>query len=55
MHKYMCVQTHAGNLAKIQAAKAFSAPELMCSLVCNTVDKVLLQNSSCDTQIHPGM
>lgn len=36
----MCVYKHAHtqNLAKIQAAKAFSVPELMCSLVCNLVD-----------------
>lgn len=31
MHKYVCVQTHTHthNLAKIQAAKAFSHPELV--------------------------
>lgn len=38
----ICVhkQTHAENLANVQAAKSFSAPELLCSLVCNTIDKV---------------
>lgn len=53
----MCVykQIHAENLAKIQAAKSFSAPELLCSLVCNTVDKVLLQDSACVMQIPLGM
>lgn len=37
----MCVYKHTQNLAKIQAAKAFSAPELMCSLVFNFVTRNL--------------